>query len=134
MQWGANIIKKTLIAEPREDKSKAPQPARQRPEAPEESLAESGVDADGDSVPFASASEASSAKLAEGDDQGESPSDSAGDGLDERREQYKHLVAAGAEITREWPPVGTSTWQDWLQVGVDRESSATDPNRTRKSR
>ena len=38
------------------------------------------------------------------------------DGLDERREAYQHLVAAGGEITHEWPPKGTPTWQDWLEV------------------
>jgi len=41
------------------------------------------------------------------------------DGLDERREQFQHLVASGGEVTHDWPPQGTPTWGDWLEVSFD---------------
>jgi len=120
MQWGANIIRKTLITEtpgntPRDERQ------QRRTEDLETPQAESVSDAERGFPPSASACEESSVDPAEGEDQGESPFSSP-DGLDERREEFKHLVVAGAEITQEWPPEGTPTWEDWLQVDPNHKS------------
>jgi len=35
--------------------------------------------------------------------------------LESRREAYRHLRHQG-EVTMEWPPPGTPTWAEWLEV------------------
>lgn len=36
--------------------------------------------------------------------------------MEERNSEYRHMAMTGEEITEEWPPPGTPTWSQWLEV------------------
>ena len=33
-----------------------------------------------------------------------------------RKSEYRHVAMAGEEITEDWPPPGTPSWSQWLEV------------------
>ena len=38
--------------------------------------------------------------------------------MEERNSEFRHMAMTGEEITEEWPPPGTPTWSQWLEVSV----------------
>ena len=38
--------------------------------------------------------------------------------MEERNSEFRHMAMTGEGITEDWPPPGTPTWSQWLEVSI----------------
>ena len=107
IQWGVGLLKKTLgpgqPRRPREEAALWPRTeleeqrlVTEEPAPPEE--------------PAASLEEKAEPLV---------PAETEMTELEVRAAAYWHMAISGEEITEDWPPPGTPTWSEWLEVTCD---------------
>lgn len=106
LQWGRGLLKKTLgPSQPRRPAKEAvlPSPSRTEPDGARLSMEN-----------LISSEESTSSPESSKDEEPAEGTISAH--MEERNSEFRHMAMTGEEITEDWPPPGTPTWSQWLEV------------------
>lgn len=105
MQWGKGLLKRTLAPSPQK-RSLVKQPSADEESDPEGAGSDPQTEATSTGALSNSAEESEPAEISNG----LSPE------MEERLSEFRHMALTGREITEHWPPPGTPTWSQWMDV------------------